>query len=371
MLEQLGTVTGQIGTLGAGLSQENANQDLQPTGFTTPNAIQVQALLAGCKQAGAQTAVMEVSSHGLDQNRVAAVHFNCALFTNLSQDHLDYHANMDDYLQAKIKLFKTDGLKHAIINLDDPVSHRIIDQLGDSVELVSYSLKDAQADLYFTRIQPAAQGYKVGLDGRWGQAQLSLPVFGEYNLSNLLAVAAALLVKNYKFSAVMTALQVVPSVPGRMQSIAVGAGPEIIIDYAHTPDAVKSVLTALRAQTGGRLIAVLGCGGDRDASKRPMMAVAATEHSDRQIFTADNPRGEAVTAIIDDMLSGLDSKAMSTVAVVEDRKRAIRTAVEMASNRDIIAVLGKGHEAFQEVQDQQVPYTDADACRQALLEANP
>jgi len=369
ILGRSGVTTGHIGTLGAGMGiHENS---LVSTGFTTPDALQSQRLLAECRQAGAEAVVMEVSSHGLDQGRVAAVRFESAIFTNLSQDHLDYHEDMQGYLAAKLKLFERSELKRAIINLDDTSCDQIKSVLHDDVELYTYSLRNTNTDIYFSDIQIVASGYQVTLSGRWGAAELLIPVFGEYNLSNVLAVSAAAIAKGVSFDRVVELLRHVPDVPGRMQYLSVPSAPSVVIDYAHTPDAVSSALQALRPQVKGQLTAVVGCGGERDTEKRPLMALAAARYSDRQIFTSDNPRSESPTKILNEMLAGLDGLDRASrrcARVIEDRKEAIEAALESAGDLDMVAVLGKGHENQQIIGTETIEFNDADVCQEILAE---
>ena len=363
MLNRLGSPTGHIGTLGAGMPSEKG---FKSTGFTTPDPVQVQRLLSECLQKQAEAVVMEVSSHGLDQGRVADIRFDAALFTNLSRDHLDYHADMEAYLQAKLRLFKQAGLNRAIVNLDEPVSHRIFAELDSRVESFGYSLFDAAADLYFSSVEPVTAAYKVEMDGSWGRQKLRIPVVGRYNLSNILAVTGTLLARGFSLKEIAPLLEQLPSVPGRMQIIEpiVAELPRVIVDYAHTPDAVASALSALREQATGKLIVVLGCGGNRDKSKRPLMAQEAVNHADLQIFTSDNPRNEDPLAILDDMHKGVSG--VTSVQVIEDRGKAIELAISLAEAGDLVAVLGKGHEDYQLVGDHRVSFSDADVCSKAL-----
>ena len=366
LLARVGVQVGQIGTLGAGMGGASIGQNLNPTGFTTPDALQSQKLLAEYKQAGAEAAVMEVSSQGLDQGRVAAVRFESAIFTNLSRDHLDYHGNRGDYLAAKLKLFARPELKRAIVNLDDRSSASIAPVLPRGVEHYSYGLTDTDADIFFSEIQPDSSGFRVSLDGRWGEAGLLIPVCGEYNLSNLLAVCAAALARGIGFGNVVEFLESAPAVPGRMQQLALPSAPRVVVDYAHTPDAVESVLKALRPQVAGRLITVLGCGGNRDSDKRSPMAIAAVRHSDKQVFTSDNPRHEAPLEILHDMLGGLGEPDSKRVGVIEDRREAIEAALEQAGENDLVAVLGKGHENYQLIRGRKIAFNDAEVCQQIL-----
>lgn len=371
MLVESDVATGHIGTLGAGMGTNT--ESLSATGFTTPDALQSQRLLAEYRQAGAEAIVMEVSSHGLDQGRVAAVHFESAIFTNLSQDHLDYHQDMGSYLGAKLQLFDRPELKRAIINIDDVSSSRVKSVLREDTELYTYSLynssANSDADIYFSYIETTTFGYKVVLSGHWGEAELLIPVLGEYNLSNLLAVSLVALAKGVSFEKVTELLGRVPGVPGRMQHLSVPSSPSVVIDFAHTPDAVASVLKALRSQVDGQLIVVLGCGGDRDVEKRPLMALAACKHSDKQVFTSDNPRNESPSKILNEMLAGLDgSSHKNHLRVVEDRKEAIESALETAGDKDLVAVLGKGHESQQIIGNKVVAFNDAEVCQNILAE---
>ena len=363
LLNQLGKPTGHIGTLGAGMPSKPG---FKPTGFTTPDPIQVQRLLSECLQDNAEAVVMEVSSHGLDQGRVAAVRFDAALFTNLSRDHLDYHADMEAYLQAKLRLFKQAGLKRAIVNLDEAASSRILAALDSRVEPFGYSLFKTEADLYFSSVVPVTAAYEVEIAGLWGSQKMRIPVVGRYNLSNILAVTATLLARGYGLEEIVPQLEQLPSVPGRMQivePIAVEL-PRVVVDYAHTPDAVASALSALREQTAGKLIAVLGCGGNRDKDKRPLMAREAVAHSDLQVFTSDNPRNEDPLTILNDMQGGVADAA--SVQIIEDRRKAIELAVSLATAGDLVAVLGKGHESYQLVHDHRIDFSDVDVCSKAL-----
>ena len=366
MLAEAGTSVGHIGTLGAGMVA--GAKSLIPTGFTTPDALQTQRLLADCEQAGAKAVIMEVSSHGLDQGRVAAVHFESAIFTNLSQDHLDYHGDMASYLAAKLKLFRRPELKRAVVNLDDAFSEQVEAVLDPGVELVSFSLDDKRADIYLSEHRACACGYEVTLVSRWGNAQLLIPVYGEYNLSNLLAVSAVALAKGVDFEKIVALLEHVPDVPGRMQRLILPSAPDVVVDYAHTPDAVAAVLQALRPQVRGQLIAVLGCGGDRDTDKRPLMAQAAAQHSDKQIFTSDNPRNEPPTKILNEMLAGLDAASSAHCQRIEDRGQAIAVALQNAAETDLVAVLGRGHEPCQLIAGERIEFDDAEICQRILAE---
>ena len=353
---------GLLGTLGNGLVGA-----LAPSTHTTPDAISLQALLAEQLAAGARATVMEVSSHGLEQGRVAGVAFDVAVFTNLSHEHLDYHGDMAGYGRAKRRLFETPGLKYAVINLDDAFGQSLLAGMPGAVGTVSYGFDDSRlppsvlgADLILDR-----QGLSFRIDSDWGQGELRVPLLGRFNAENLLAAFAALLACGLGFDEALARLSRVQPVPGRMQRHGGAAGePLVVVDYAHTPDALAQVLDALRAHAGGRLSCVFGCGGERDVSKRPLMARAAEQGADRVIVTDDNPRGENPQVIVADILGGF--RDADAVVVVHDRAAAIRQAIDEAGPGDVVLVAGKGHEDYQLVGGERRPFSDTEAVRAAL-----
>ena len=359
---QLGTPCAQIGTLGAGYHNQ-AEESLVTTGMTTPEAVRVQSILADVLGLGASATVMEVSSHGLDQGRVEAVIFESAIFTNFTQDHLDYHGDMNAYFAAKASLFEREELRRAILNKDDSTFGQLAAAVADNTELFSYSLSHSAADLFVEHVSWTDKGAEVVLNGRWGKFEVIVPVIGEYNLANVLAVVAALISSGISADLVVSALAGLPPVPGRMQLISRPHCPRVVVDYAHTPDAVSNALQALRSQVKGRLIVVLGCGGDRDRGKRVPMARAAAEGADVCWFTSDNPRFENPKDILDEMASCIEGESVRIVAKRED---AIQQAIELASPEDLVAVLGKGHETYQEIAGSRIPFSDVDQCESAL-----
>ena len=361
---QLGRACGQIGTLGAGY-QKQLGDSLTVTGMTTPDAVRVQSILADAHQTGAEAVVMEVSSHALDQGRVEAVNFESAIFTNLTQDHLDYHGDMDAYFAAKASLFGRDELQRVVLNRDDASFDRLAASLKAETKLYSYSLSQAVADLFVDHVSWTEQGAQVVLDGQWGRLDTLIPVVGDYNLANVLAVTTALLSTGFDSQTVVAALANLPAVPGRMQLVSRPNCPRVVVDYAHTPDAVLNALQALRSQVNGKLIAVLGCGGDRDQSKRVPMARNAAENADACWFTSDNPRFENPQDILDQMVTGADGEH---IQVVEQRDLAIRQAIESANVDDLVLVLGKGHEEYQEIAGKRVPFSDAVRAEEILDE---
>jgi UDP-N-acetylmuramoyl-L-alanyl-D-glutamate--2,6-diaminopimelate ligase len=316
---------------------------------------------------------MEVSSIGLDQGRVNGVKFGAALFTNLSRDHLDYHGDMESYAQAKQRLFRSPGLGHAVLNMDDVQGVSIARMLaGSSVTRTGYSCFEgvaARSGLeYFVEAQDisvSAQGIAFTARSSWGEARIESTLLGRFSISNLLGVLATMLVSGVPFAQATRALAMLVPVPGRLERIGGGARPLVVIDYAHSPDALDKVAHALRdvaAADNGRLCVVFGCGGDRDRGKRPLMGAVASRHADRIIVTSDNPRGEDPDAIISEIAAGI------TVAyeAIADRRAAIAAAVASARAGDVVLLAGKGHETFQEVGGQKLPFSDSLEAQAAL-----
>ncbi len=353
---------GVIGTLGNGLIGE-----LEASTHTTPDAITLHGLLSSMCDQGAQQAVMEVSSHALEQGRVSGVAFDVAVFTNLSREHLDYHGDMASYGKAKRRLFETPGLKYAVINLDDDYGQSLLASMPGAIGTVSYGFDDSRLppSIMGTDLQLDSQGLRLRISSDWGFGELNVPLLGRFNAENLLAAFAALLACGLGFDEVLERLSRVQPVPGRMQRLGGGAGePLVVVDYAHTPDALAQVLTALRAHAPGRLTCVFGCGGDRDVGKRPLMARAAEQAADAVIVTNDNPRSENPDVIVADIFSGFDSA--DAVTVINDRAAAIRHAVIGAGEGDVVLVAGKGHEDYQLEGEHRLPFSDAEQVREAL-----
>ena len=350
--------TGVIGTLGAGFPgalSEGAN--------TTPDALEVHRLLKDFLAQGAKAVAMEVSSHGLVQGRVNAVAFDCALFTNLSHDHLDYHGSMDAYAEAKAKLFDTPGLATAVLNLDDIVGVQLAQRLeGSGVRVIGYSLSGARNAHEFVAAVRVAPG-EMDLESSWGRTTVKVNQLGRFNLANALGVLGCLLSYGLPLSDAVLLLSKLPPVPGRMEQI--GEEPLVVVDYAHTPDALEKVLQALRptaAQRGGRLVAVFGAGGDRDAAKRPVMGAVVARLADHAVVTSDNPRSEDPLKIISQIESGMERPHL----VEPDRARAIETTIAQAAPVDVILIAGKGHENYQEIAGERLAFSDAAVAREAL-----
>ncbi|GHA85152.1 UDP-N-acetylmuramoyl-L-alanyl-D-glutamate--2,6-diaminopimelate ligase [Cognatilysobacter bugurensis] len=344
---------GTIGTLGAGLYG-----NVQPTGFTTPLVLKLHALLAQLHDDGAQAVAMEVSSHALDQGRVDGVHFDVAVFTNLTRDHLDYHGDMDAYGAAKARLFAWPGLRAAAINLDDTFGRELHASLPATVRGIGLSSRGAVgAALKAESVVLDASGIAFDLVMGDERAHVQSSLLGRFNVDNLLAVAGTLVALDQPLTRVADTLSQLQPIHGRMNRLGrVGAQPLVVVDYAHTPDALEQALTSLHAHTRGALWCVFGCGGERDRGKRPQMAAIAERLAARVIVTDDNPRREPGDAIVADILEGVTDRAR--VAVERDRAAAIATAIAQAGPDDVVLIAGKGHEPYQEIDGVQHPFDD-------------
>jgi UDP-N-acetylmuramoyl-L-alanyl-D-glutamate--2,6-diaminopimelate ligase len=307
---------------------------------------------------------MEVSSHGLDQGRVAGIKYDAAVFTNLTRDHLDYHGTMEAYAEAKFRLFSARGLQHCIVNVDDDWGASFAERLGGDV--ITYGTRKG-ARLHASRIGLSEAGVRFHVNSEWGDGEVSAAVLGAFNVSNLLAVLGALLAADVTFDDAIRAVSALEPVPGRLERIGGGAAPLVVIDYAHTPDALEKALEALRptVAAGHRLVCVFGCGGDRDPGKRPLMSEAAARLADHVIVTSDNPRSENPRAIIDQVLAGI---AEGEAEAIDDRQVAIFSAVHQASPGDVVLLAGKGHETYQEIAGVRHPFSDREVARAALAE---
>ncbi|WP_058358887.1 UDP-N-acetylmuramoyl-L-alanyl-D-glutamate--2,6-diaminopimelate ligase [Xanthomonas translucens] len=357
----LGTRSGSIGTLGVGLYGA-----VVPTGFTTPLVLQTHALLAQLRDAGAQAVAMEVSSHALDQGRVDAVHFDVAVFTNLTRDHLDYHGDMAGYGAAKARLFATPGLKAAVVNLDDAFGGDLLATLDPALRRIGISSRgQAGATLRgeALRLDARGIGFDLLIDGACHPVQS--PLLGRFNVDNLLAVAGVLHALDVAPARIAATLSQLQPIRGRMNRLGGrDAQPLLVIDYAHTPDALEQALDSLRGHAHGRLLCVFGCGGERDTGKRPQMAAIAQRLADAVIVTDDNPRGEDGDRIVADILAGFTD--LQAVRVQRDRAQAIALAVAEAGPDDIVLIAGKGHEPYQEIAGIQHPFDDTEVAAQAL-----
>lgn len=357
-LDVLGERCGLIGTLGNGFYGE-----LHDARHTTPDPLAVQAELAQLRQAGAKAVAMEVSSHGLDQGRVEALDFDIAVFTNLSRDHLDYHGDMAAYAEAKARLFAWPGLYARVINLDDSVGRELAHRPAPS-RLITYSLEDKSASLFCTDVQFSEKGIRARLITAQGDGLLRSSLLGRFNLCNVLAVVGALLGLGHPLDEILRVLPQLEGPIGRMQRLGGGQQPLVVVDYAHTPDALENVLQALRPHVQGRLWCVFGCGGDRDRGKRPLMAAMAERLADGVCVTDDNPRTETADSIRADIFTGFTQP--EAVQHIPDRATAISTLIRQASAQDVVLLAGKGHEDYQEINGVRYAFSDSEQAAAAL-----
>lgn len=363
MLQEWGKPVGLIGTLGhkRGGYQKDKQQDYESTGHTTPMAGELQEILAGMLRERTEYVVMEVSSHALAQHRVAGCHFKVAVFTNLTQDHLDFHKTMEHYFLAKRMLFE--GLnpaehQKAVINMDDPYAARLIEACPPGVPVYTYGIENAQAVIHLENVKYSISGARFKAITPAGEANVSLKLAGKFSVYNALAALAAGLALDIPLPVCVRALESVEGVRGRFE--VVSEAPYVIVDYAHTPDGLENILSAARLVTpdGGRLIAVFGCGGDRDATKRPKMGAIAERLADVLMVTSDNPRSEDPQQIITDIISGIQRFDSRRMLVNPDREQAIQQAMDLAHPNDIIVVAGKGHEDYQILADRVIHFDD-------------
>jgi len=361
-----------IGTIGSGKLN-----DLQKATHTTPDVLSVHKTLAELKAQGIKTVAMEVSSHALDQGRVDNVKFDVVVLTNLSRDHLDYHKTIEAYAEAKAKLFEWHGIKQAVINMDDAFGQKIVKKGGDG--LLTYcladsmdSVNDVDCTLIASHAQFTEKGIQATIHYKNQQEVLNTAVLGRFNLSNLLAALGVMLVLDVPFKLAVERLNKVHTVEGRMEKIAthvhdrVHGDVLVVVDFAHTPNALKTVLKALREHTQQSLICVFGCGGDRDAGKRPLMAAVAEEFADKVIATDDNPRTEDPQKIMADIIAGFQNP--ENVMIEHDRAKAIQIALKQAKAGDVVLIAGKGHEKEQILATGTVPFSDQEQASKVLQE---
>ena len=342
--------SGLIGTLGV----EIADDKLE-SARTTPEADDLQAIAAAMVEQGCKNLVMEVSSHAIDQGRIKGAKYEVVAFSNLTQDHLDYHLSMENYFQAKANLFATEYAKAAVINIDDSYGKKLSKQV--KIPVVTVSRKDSTADLYLAKAEIKNGLYQVEIKSKSGESlSENFALLGDYNLDNLLLAVAIVNSAGLSLDKIASTISKLQSVPGRLESVNAGQKFTALVDYAHTPDAVERVIATVKSATSGKIIGVLGCGGDRDASKRSLMGHALFNGCDLAIFTSDNPRSESAEAILKQMTAGIDLGKKGLVEI--DRKSAIDLAVENAQSGDVVLLMGKGHESGQEVNSVVTPFDD-------------
>jgi UDP-N-acetylmuramoyl-L-alanyl-D-glutamate--2,6-diaminopimelate ligase len=362
MLARAGMKTGVIGTLGAKIGDRQVD-----LGRTTPEAPELQALLREMVDAGLSHAVMEVASHGLALHRVDRCRFQTAVFTNLTQDHLDFHGTMEEYGRAKLRLFEmVDPGGMSVINLDDPAAG--VFARASRAKVVTYAI-DQPADFRAEQVRLGVEGSSFVVQSRAGKASVRSRLRGKFNVANALAALATAVHQGVSLDTAAAAIADFAGVPGRFEAVDEGQPFAVIVDYAHTPDSLSNVLRTAREFAQGRVIAVFGAGGDRDRTKRPIMGRIAIELADTAIVTSDNPRSEEPMAIIDEILAGNRERGTGNggfLTVEPDRRQAIRRAIEMAQPGDVVVIAGKGHEPYQEIKGVQHPFDDRAVAREAL-----
>jgi len=342
--------SGLIGTLGV----EIADEKLEST-RTTPEADDLQAIAAAMVEQGCKNLAMEVSSHAIDQGRIKGAKYEVVAFSNLTQDHLDYHLSMENYFQAKANLFASEYAKAAVINIDDSYGKKLSKQV--KIPVVTVSRKESTADWYLAKAEIKNGLYQVEIKSKSGESlSENFALLGDYNLDNLLLAVAIVNSAGLSLDKIASTISKLQSVPGRLESVNAGQKFTALVDYAHTPDAVERVIATVKSVTHGKIIGVLGCGGDRDASKRSVMGQALFNGCDLAIFTSDNPRSESAEAILKQMTAGIDLGKKGFVEI--DRKNAIDLAVKNAQSGDVVLLMGKGHESGQEVNSVVTPFDD-------------
>lgn len=356
-LEALDKPCPVMGTLGNGRPD-----NLQPSPNTTPDAVTVQRLLAEWRDGGAAAVAMEVSSHALVQERVSGVQFTAAVFSNLSHDHLDYHGSWEAYRQAKRRLFENDSLQFAVINADDDSAAEMRSALRDECRCISLSVEGGDADVVLLESELSLQGMRLRWRSPWGEFECQSALLGDFNRFNLLAAWTTLVALDHDPQALIDVADQLRPVPGRLQLVREYGwqGAQVVVDYAHTPDALDQALASLSHLCDGQLWCVIGCGGDRDRAKRAEMAAIARRRADQIVFTSDNPRSEDPQSIIDEMCAGIEDPADR---VEVDRRSAIEWALQGAGPEDCVLIAGKGHERYQEIGGRRLPFDDVAVAR--------
>ena len=342
--------SGLIGTLGVEIADEKLE-----SARTTPEADDLQAIAAAMVEQGCKNLAMEVSSHAIDQGRIKGAKYEVVAFSNLTQDHLDYHLSMENYFQAKANLFASEYAKAAVINIDDSYGKKLLKQV--KIPVATVSRKDSTADWYLAKAEIKNGLYQVEIKSKSGESlSENFALLGDYNLDNLLLAVAIVNSAGLSLDKIASTISKLQSVPGRLESVNAGQKFTALVDYAHTPDAVERVIATVKSVTSGKIIGVLGCGGDRDASKRSLMGYALFNGCDLAVFTSDNPRSESAEAILNQMTAGIDLGKKGLVEI--DRKSAIDLAVKNAQSGDVVLLMGKGHESGQEVNSVVTPFDD-------------
>lgn len=358
-----------IGTLGWGFPG-----NLLPTKHTTPDAINLQQNLALLRQQGAQSVIMEVSSHAQDQGRTNSIEFNGALFTNIGRDHLDYHGSLQAYLEAKLRILSTPGLGFLVVNLDDSKTEKILQAAPKGIELLGFSKKSESTLMKRWQVNRVCAhkiihketGVSFQVEHKESKIGVDLPLLGDFNVDNILATLTCLIAMDFPLHKAVELLAHLKTVPGRLERFSSSPGhPSVVVDYAHTPQALEKALHSVRRHCSGKLWLVFGCGGNRDRGKRPQMGRIAERLADQVIITDDNPRNEDPQAIGQDIIEGCQGHSFQ---VIQNRKTAIYSAIEMAECNDLVLVAGKGHEITQEISGIKYPFSDRKVVQEALLQ---
>ena len=360
--KKIGYKSGYIGTLGYGLENLNLNE------LTTPSCMKLHKILSEFQNSGVEYVVMEISSHAIDQKRIEGINFNTVIFTNLSRDHIDYHGNMENYGETKAKLFLERQSKIKIININDSFGRSLIERVDE--EVISTSIEPINIDkdkfISVTKYETNGSGFDIDLKSSWGTFKTHVPLIGTFNIENVIQTIALFLSHGFSLSKIQTIIEGMKAPSGRMESVDVDNNywlPKVLIDFSHTPDALKLSLQSIRDHYDGKIWCVFGCGGDRDRGKRKMMGNIAERYADYVIVTSDNPRNENPEKIISDILEGISSK----VETIVSREEAINFAIMNANKNEIILIAGKGHESYQKIGEETLEFSDHKISKRSLI----
>ena len=360
--KKIGYKSGYIGTLGYGLENLNLNE------LTTPSCMKLHKILSEFQNSGVEYVVMEISSHAIDQKRIEGINFNTVIFTNLSRDHIDYHGNMENYGETKAKLFLERQSKIKIININDSFGRSLIERVDE--EVISTSIEPINIDkdkfISVTKYETNGSGFDIDLKSSWGTFKTHVPLLGTFNIENVIQTIALFLSHGFSMSKIQTIIEGMKAPSGRMESVDVDNNhllPKVLVDFSHTPDALKLSLQSIRDHYDGKIWCVFGCGGDRDRGKRKMMGNIAERYADYVIVTSDNPRNENPEKIISDILEGISSK----VETIVSREEAINFAIMKANKNEIILIAGKGHESYQKIGEETLEFSDHKISKRSLI----
>ena len=360
--KKIGYKSGYIGTLGYGLENLNLNE------LTTPSCMKLHKILSEFQNSGVEYVVMEISSHAIDQRRIEGINFNSVIFTNLSRDHIDYHGNMENYGETKAKLFLERQSKIKIININDSFGRSLIERVDE--EVISTSIEPINIDkdkfISVTKYETNGSGFDIDLKSSWGTFKTHVPLLGTFNIENVIQTIALFLSLGFSLSKIQTIIEGMKAPSGRMESVDVDNNhllPRVLVDFSHTPDALKLSLQSIRDHYDGKIWCVFGCGGDRDRGKRKMMGNIAERYADYVIVTSDNPRNENPQKIISDILEGISSE----VETIVSREEAINFAIMKANKNEIILIAGKGHESYQKIGEETLKFSDHKISKRSLI----